>query len=90
MAERANERERLSAKIRSLTDTEVAELLEYVNIMESMRAQADSPSLFEDELITILADANESRRARTVYEWDRIRRRAERSALFPFAPGFPV
>jgi hypothetical protein len=90
MAERANERERLSAKISSLTDTEVTELLEYVHIMESMRAQVDSPGLFEDELITILADSKECRRARTVYEWDRVRRRAERVALFPFAPGFPV
>lgn len=90
MAERTNARERLAAKISSLTDGEVVELLEYVNIMETMRAQADSPSLFEDELIAMLADSNECRRARTVFEWDRVRRRAERAAVLRFTPGFPV
>lgn len=90
MAERKHDRERLAAKLSSLTDSEVAELLEYVTVMETMRAQADSPALFEDEFITILADSNESRRARSVIEWDRVRRRVDRTALFPFTPGFPV
>ena len=80
MAERMTERERLVAKIKDLTDGEVAELLDYVNIMETMRTQLDSPSIFEDELISILADSRESRRARIVLEWDRVRRRAERAA----------
>jgi hypothetical protein len=90
MAERMTERERLAAKINDLSDGEVAELLDYVNIMETMRSQMDAPGVFEDELISILADSRESRRARTVFEWDRIRRRAERAALVGYPRSLPV
>jgi hypothetical protein len=82
MADRDTERERLYAKISSLTDGEVAELLDYVTIMETMRVQLDAPGRFEDELVAVLAESRESLRARTVVEWDRIRRRAERAAPF--------
>ena len=89
MAERTTERERLYAKIGSLTDGEVAELLDYVTIMETMRVQLDSPGRFEDELIAMLAESTESRRARIVVEWDRVRRRAERAAPFSANPNYP-
>ena len=82
MAERTTHRERLYAKIRNLNEGEVIELLEYVNIMENMRNQVDSPGLFEDELITMLADSTENRRARTVLEWDRVRRRTEQAGFY--------
>ena len=90
MAERLSERERLVAKIGTLSDVEVAELLDYVNIMETMRAQVDTPSAFEDELIAMLADSRESRRARVVAEWDRVRRRAERFAVPGVSRGLPA
>lgn len=90
MAERLTDRERLVAKIGTLSDVEVAELLDYVTIMETMRAQVDTPSVFEDELISMLADSRENRRARTVMEWDRVRRRAERFALPGFTRGLPA
>jgi hypothetical protein len=90
MAERTTDRERLVAKVASLTDGEVAELLDYVNIMETMRLQRDSPSAFEDELVSLLADSRESRRARTVIEWDRVRRRAERAVFAGFTRGLPA
>jgi hypothetical protein len=89
MADRTTERERLYAKISSLTDGEVAELLDYVTIMETMRVQLDAPGRFEDELISMLAESTESRRARIVFEWDRVRRRAERAA-FTANPNFPI
>ena len=89
MADRTTERERLYAKISSLTEGEVAELLDYVRIMETMRSQLDTPARFEDELIEMLAESTESRRARTVIEWDRIRRRADRSALTSFSTTYP-
>ena len=90
MAERLSERERLVAKIGTLSDGEVAELLDYVNIMDTMRTQVDAPGVFEDELISILADSRESRRARTVMEWDKIRRRAERFAVPGYSRGLPA
>ena len=56
MADRTAPRERLVAKLSSLTDAEVAELLDYVTIMESLRTQADSPRQFEEELIALLTE----------------------------------
>ena len=89
MADRKNARERLYAKIGCLTDGEVAELLDYVTIMETMRNQLDAPARFEDELIAMLAESKESQRARTVIEWERVRRRAER-AWFAANPNYPA
>jgi hypothetical protein len=66
----------------------VAELLDYVNIMETMRNQIEAPGVFEDELIAILAESQESRRARTVFEWERVRRRADRAAMAVMTRGF--
>jgi hypothetical protein len=88
MAERTNDREKLVAKIGALTDVEVAELLDYVTIMETMRRQLESPGIFEDELIAVLVESRESRRARTVFEWERIRRRADRVAFSGMTRGF--
>ena len=75
MADRTTPRERLVAKISSLSDSEVAELLDYVGIMESLRAQADSPRLFEDELVALLTEPDGSAPARVGVDADRPRRR---------------
>ena len=80
MAKRITERQRLAFKLESLTDTEVKEVLDYISIMESMR-RAHSPSgLWDDELVTLLADARENLRARQAFEWESVRRRADRRA----------
>jgi len=79
MAKRLTERQHLALKLDSLTDTEVAEVLDYIGIMESMRATV-APGLWEDELIALLAEARENRRARQAFEWEVARRRAERRA----------
>ena len=81
MAKRITERQRLAFKLESLTDTEVKEVLDYISIMESMR-RASSPSarLWDDELVTLLADARENLRARQAFEWEAVRRRADRRA----------
>jgi hypothetical protein len=84
MAELTTARDLLTAKISNLSETEVSELLDYVKIMETMRVQADQPDLFEDELISMLANSTESRRARTVVEWDKVRRRVERAGFATF------
>jgi hypothetical protein len=80
MGDRTTNRQLLKLKADTLTETEIAEVLDYINIMESLREQATKPDLFDDELVNLLADALENRRARVVNEWDRIRRRAEHSA----------
>jgi len=83
MGERITNRQVLRYKADSLSETEIAEVLDYINIMESLRDQANKPDLFDDELMNLLADALENRRARVVSEWDRIRRRADtRASMF--------
>jgi hypothetical protein len=80
MAKRITERQRLALKLDSLNDAEVNEVLDYISIMESMRRAQIAPGLFEDELVSLLADAPENRRARQVFEWEAVRRRADRRA----------
>ena len=80
MAKRITERQRLALKLDNLNDSEVREVLDYISIMESMRRAATLPGLWEDELVTLLADARENIRARQVFEWEAVRRRAERHA----------
>lgn len=80
MAKRITERQRLALKLDSLNDAEVNEVLDYIAIMESMRRAKAAPGLFEDELVSLLADAPENKRARQVFEWEAVRRRADRRA----------
>jgi len=82
MAKRITERQRLAFKLESLTDTEVKEVLDYISIMESMRraSSASSAGLWDDELVTLLAEARENLRARQAFEWEAVRRRADRRA----------
>jgi hypothetical protein len=80
MGDRITNRQVLRRKADSLSEPEIAEVLDYINIMESLRDQANKPDLFDDELMNLLADALENRRARVVSEWDRVRRRADTRA----------
>ena len=80
MAKRITERQRLAFKLESLTDTEVKEVLDYISIMESMRRGSSPSGLWDDELVTLLADARENLRARQAFEWESVRRRADRRA----------
>ena len=80
MGDRITNRQVLKHKAECLSEPEIAEVLDYINIMESLREQASKPDLFDDELMNLLADALENRRARVVSEWDRVRRRADNRA----------
>ena len=77
MAKRLTGRQLLALKLDSLTDSEVQELLDYISIMESMRRRA-ATSGRDDDLVALLADEVENRRARQAFEWEVVRRRAER------------
>ena len=80
MAKRITERQRLALKLDTLSDSEVGEVLDYISIMESMRRSKALPGTWEDELVALLADAHENKRARQAFEWEAVRRRAERRA----------
>lgn len=81
MAKRISQRQLLALKLESMTDSEINEILEYIGIMESMRKSVMLPSVWEDEVLALLADAPENRRARQAFEWETVRRRAERKAV---------
>ena len=80
MASLESQRQFLALKLDALTETEVQEVLDYIAIMESMRRSRTVPSIWEDEVLAVLADARENRRARQAYEWEAVRRKAERRA----------
>jgi hypothetical protein len=75
-----SQRQFLALKLDALTESEVQEVLDYIAIMESMRRSKTAPSIWEDEVLAALADARENRRARQAFEWEAIRRKAERRA----------
>lgn len=80
MAKRLTERQRLALKLDLLNDSEVVEVLDYISIMESMRRATTLSGGWEDDLVSLLADARENKRARQAFEWESVRRRAERRA----------
>ncbi|MBI3652415.1 MAG: hypothetical protein HY231_15440 [Acidobacteria bacterium] len=79
-------RQLLQHKAETLTESEVSDLLDYLNTLESAREHSLKPSLFDDEIVSLLSDSIENRRARVVVEWDKIRRKADyRAANFSAA-----
>ena len=80
MARRITERQRLALKLEHLSETEVHEVLDYISIMESMRRASAVPSNWDDELVALLSSSVENERARQAFEWESVRRRAERKA----------
>ena len=80
MADTANQRQFLALKLEGLTESEVGEVLDYVSLIESMRRSKTTPLVLDDEVVAALADARENRRARQAFEWETVRRKAERRA----------
>jgi hypothetical protein len=80
MANTVSQRQFLALKLDALTESEVQEVLDYIAIMESMRRSRTVPSKWEDEILSVLADARENQRARQAFEWEVVRRKAERRA----------
>jgi hypothetical protein len=90
MAEKPANRERLVSRIRSMTEDQIADLLDYVEAISPTPQRTPPLGAAEDELIAALAEAVENRRARTALEWDRVRRRAERVLSQRYRAGRPV
>ena len=84
MTKRKSERQLLAAKLDTLVDSEVTEVLDYIAVMESMRHSTSSAS-WPDEIVDRLAQARENRRAQQAFEWESVRRRAERRSERPYA-----
>ena len=80
MANNVNQRQFLALKLDALSESEVGEVLDYISVLESSRRSKAMPTIGEDEVLTALADARENRRARQAFEWEAVRRKAERRA----------
>ena len=80
MGKTGSQRQFLALKLETLNDAEVSEVLDYISLMESMRRSRAVSSAWDDEVLSALADAQENRRARQAFEWEAVRRRAEKRA----------
>jgi hypothetical protein len=85
MGKTVSQRQLLARKLEALNESEVCEVLDYITTMETSRpvrpvVSAGAPLPGEDEVLTALADARENRRARQAFEWEVVRRKAEKRA----------
>ena len=80
MANNTNPRQFLASKLEALSETEVGEVLDYISTMESSRRVKTTSASVDDEFVMDLADARENRRARQAFEWEAVRRKAEKRA----------
>jgi hypothetical protein len=78
MAKTLTQRQCLASKLDSLSESEVHEVLDYIATIESMRRSRVVPSNWDDDLLAVLANARENRRAQQAFEWETVRRKAER------------
>lgn len=80
MANIGSQRQSLALKLEALSESEVADVLDYISVLESTRRSKPEPLVLDDEVLSALADARENRRARQAFEWEAVRRKAERRA----------
>ncbi len=80
MANTTNQRQFLASKLEALSESEVGEVLDYISVMESNRRTKTTSGVLDDEVVIALADAQENQRARQAFEWEAVRRKAEKRA----------
>jgi hypothetical protein len=80
MGKPVSQRQLLATKLESLNETELSEVLDYISAIESTRRSKPISSIMDDDVLTALADARENRRARQAFEWEAVRRKAEKRA----------
>lgn len=83
MSKRLSERQQLALKLETLNDSEIVEVLEYIALIEPARKATVIPSAWDDELVVLLSEAQENKRARQAFAWEAVRRRAERRTAVP-------
>ena len=80
MGKTVSQRQLLARKLEALNESEVCEVLDYISTMESSGKGKAPQSAGDDEVLSALADARENRRARQAFEWEVVRRKAEKRA----------
>ena len=64
----------VASEIDKLNENETVEVLDYISELLSTRKPKSKENLPNDDLIVSLSDAYENKRARQVFEWERVRR----------------
>jgi hypothetical protein len=80
MGKTVSQRQFLAQKLETLNDAEVHEVLDYISAMETTRRSKPVSPAWEDDVLSVLADARENQRARQAFEWEAVRRKAEKRA----------
>ena len=80
MGRTVSQRQFLAQKLETLNDAEVHEVLDYISAMQTTRGSRTVSSTWDDEVLSVLADARENQRARQAFEWEAVRRKAEKRA----------
>jgi cytochrome P450 len=80
MGRTVSQRQFLAQKLEALNDAEVREVLDYISAIETARRSRTVSSAWEDDVLSVLADARENQRARQAFEWEAVRRKAEKRA----------
>jgi hypothetical protein len=83
MPKRLSKRQQLALKLETLTDSEIVEVLDYIGLFDLTRKSTVIPAAWDDELVAMLSDAHENRRARQAFAWEAVRRRADRRTVMP-------
>jgi hypothetical protein len=78
MAKRITERQQLAQKLYALTDAEIAQVLDFIALIESANMPTPVQLGWDDELVALLSEARENKRARQAFAWESLRRRLER------------
>ena len=72
MVKRKNNR--VASEIDKLNENETSAVLDYISEILSTRSPKSKDIQPNDDLIVSLSDAYENKRARQVFEWERVRR----------------
>ncbi len=72
MVNRTNEN--IAGEIKKLNEHETKAVVTYISELLSNRTSKAKENNFNDDLIGSLSDAYENKRARQVFEWERVRR----------------
>ncbi len=71
----------IKSETEALDEKETLAVVKYISQLLSNRISQKSDSLPNDDLIVSLSDKHENRRARQVFEWEKVRRQnAQRTA----------
>lgn len=68
------EKTNVASEITKLNETESLAVLDYISALLTKRSFKSKSNSSNDDLIVSLSDAYENKRARQVFEWERVRR----------------